>query len=159
MRFAKGLFIGVVHFFLATAGSAVFAAISFAAIKPLLIAVSSSSSAHDGYLLVLPLFPLQAIAGLSMGLFVSYRLNAAYSYKIAVLVWVLPAVWFVMHILTWPSVSTFGQSVWQHYLWSNEYTDKRAQLFTTLPFMTSASYSLGSWFAQRKGNAQAKIPN
>ncbi|HZQ17073.1 MAG TPA: hypothetical protein VFA90_00010 [Terriglobales bacterium] len=94
--------------------------------------------------LTIPLFPLQAVSGIAVGVLLAPR---SYGFRVARWVWILPAIWWTLLIVSWSSSSVLAESRFEHYLWSGSAEAKRAQIFSTLPFVTSIAYSCGSILA------------
>ena len=92
---------------------------------------------------------LPNVAGLVMG----YLTNRRFRTKAAVFVWVPPLLCLTYSIATWKSYG--GHSYWAD-VWANFFgascgdTECLYELLVTLPFYTSAAYSVGALFGYRK---------
>jgi hypothetical protein len=145
----KRVAIALGHLAMATMGVAVTTVSAFFLLKPILLPFVSRTSLDLNLPLRLPLFPLQAVLGFVVGYVWASKQNAFGQDKSARYVWIIPTVWFMLFFISWPHASVLAESRWDHFLWSNAPDSKQLQLVTTLPFLSSITYALGSRCAAR----------
>jgi hypothetical protein len=137
------------HLVVATAGVAVSTAILFYGLRPVLLPFFSRASIADpALLLALPFFPLQLAFGFISGYVLASKGGPFVTDGAARYVWIIPTIWFTLFLLSWSSRSIFMESRWEHFIWSTSTSAKKIQSVTTLPFVTSVAYGLGSYTAQ-----------
>ena len=139
MRFARDTCVLALHSIVATVGVAQCSNFIFYSLKPILeIFISRESLIHD-FPLLLPLFPLQAAAGLVIGSLIALKSARFGRMWVARYVWVFPALWF--SVLFWAR----GPERWNFFVWSADLPAKKIQLVSTLPLVASVAYSIGSY--------------
>ncbi len=144
-RLVRSIVLALAHQILAVIGVPVLCAFSLHMISPLFSYLFPAWQIFTGdALLVVPLFPLQTLAGFGTGFILATKQNEFGKHVSAMFVWIIPTIWFAILLLAWTPHSVFVESRWQHFIWSNEYASKKNQLGTTLPFMTSVAYAVGS---------------
>jgi len=135
---------GLAHILAATLGVAILSTLLFYTFKPILgLLISSDTLSHD-VVLVLPFFPFQCFIGLLAGFSVWMRLGSFGRVPAARFAWVIPTALFILLFASWGTHSVLGETRWEHYFWSNNGFSKKDQLITTLPFLTSVTYSIGN---------------
>jgi len=139
------------HLVVATAGVAISTAICFFLFKPIFSLFVSRTSSALNLALRFQLFPLQTAFGFVAGYASSLKQNAFAQDRSARYVWIIPTVWFMLFFLSWSPASILLESRWDHFFWSDLPESKRLQLVTTLPFLTSVAYALGSYAGIRRG--------
>jgi hypothetical protein len=145
----RRVFFAASHLCLATAGVAVSTAILFYGVRPVLLTIFSRAVVADPvFLLALPFFPLQLAFGFISGYVLASKDGAFGKDGAARYVWIVPTVWFTLFLLTYSSRSIFTESRWEHFIWSTSTSAKKIQCVTTLPFVTSVAYGLGSYTAR-----------
>lgn len=112
----------------------------FYAIKPVLTRLHLDVLVNHDFGLVLPLFPYQCMVAFCVGFWITRKFEFARTIAVR-WVWVIPAIWFVL------LCAGSSSSCWQHFVWSMDPRDKRVQLLSTLPFLTSMCYALGNLLA------------
>jgi hypothetical protein len=104
--------------------------------------LSSESLLHN-FPLTWPLFPFQVSVCALGGLVVARKRGPFWEHRIAEWVWIAPALWLMLFLLSYGQSSSLGETRWQHFFWSETDAVRRMQISTTLPFVTSVAYALG----------------
>jgi len=138
------------HQLIATLGIIFSSTLMFYAIKPLLALLHLHQLIDHDFVLGMPLFPYQCIVGLCTGFWITRRFDSARKNAVR-WVWVVPGIWFML--LCAGSSSPCGQ----HLVWSMAPWDKRVQLISTLPFLSSMCYVLGSLLAVKTNHRHARV--
>lgn len=109
-------------------------------------AISFNRIALPSTLLVLPFFPLQITASFSVGSLL-YRWGGAFGRtRAAQLSWLMPLLWFLFMV---SGTFFFDHKNIYEVFFSSNAASRRLQVFTTLPLLTTLSYSVGNLTAQR----------
>lgn len=77
------------------------------------------------------------------GYLLSRRRGKFWTHWSAEVVWILPALWLSLNMLSYHQASTFEETRWQHFFWSQDPAARRAQFSATLPFLASVTYAIG----------------
>jgi hypothetical protein len=125
------------HLLIATLGVIFLSTLMFYATKPLLALLHVHQLIDHDVGLTIPFFPYQCIVGLCMGFWISKRFESARKCVVR-WVWLVPGTWFML------LCAGSSSPCWQHLVWSMAPWDKRIQLISTLPFLTSLCYALGN---------------
>lgn len=144
MEFIKTFLVASLHVIAATIFVPFICTLTFYSIKPVLPLILSLTSITSDAPLLLPLFPMQMVTGLLFGLWVSKICNTN-NLVTAYFAWIVPLCWFLIICTAWSPGSVFAESRWTRFIWSNSLLDKKAQLVTTLPLVTSLTYATGAW--------------
>lgn len=145
----KSIVFALGHVLIATFGVAVSSAVLFFAIKPALSFFLSAASLSLNSPLRVTLFPIQATFGFVVGYLVTLKQNVFARSKTGAYAWVVPALWFILHFIAWAPPSVLRESRWDHFVGSDLPSAKGVQLVTTLPLITSLTYSLGSYIGRQ----------
>jgi hypothetical protein len=149
LRVACNLGIALLHVLLATVGVAVSSAILFYVLKPILSLFMSPVSLRHDVPLTLAFFPFQSLVGL-LGGFIMFVGGGNFGRRReARAAWIIPAGWFLLLFLAWSPHSVLAESRWEHFLWGSLGDSKKEQFVTTLPLVTSITYALGNYLADK----------
>lgn len=129
------LYIG--HFVAGTVIAIVISSALFYVLKPILMFLHLDAIVRGDMLLLLPLFPFQALVSFVMGIQQTRYIGPTKGRR-GLWIWIPPLLWFLLWTL-----AEHGH-VASSLLFSSSFQYKRIQLFTTLPLVTALCYSLGT---------------
>lgn len=133
---------GAGHLAIAALGVSVAAALLFNTLRATLAPfVSRAKFAALG---VPPPYFLYVMAvALLNGYLLSRRRNRFWTHWTAEVVWIFPALWLLLHMLSYHEAAALAENRWQHFFWSQDPDSRHAQFEFTLPFLASAMYAVG----------------
>jgi hypothetical protein len=144
MSLGKAALYLALHFLIAFLAVGALVAFGWHALRPILLAIFPIEFFRREAPLILPLFPLQSVSAFTMGLSLGRRRSEFARATAANWIWVAPLLWLGVVMLI-------------HHFHMPE--DLRLQfgirLIAVLPFLTSASYSLGHALGTRGQRAAA----
>ena len=110
-----------------------------------------------------PPFVVQTLLALALGFLVSKRIGDARSAR---WVWVIPAAWMLVGIISWLPATTASTSAWE-YFFSPQWLQLppsplrshwvTAQFTHTVPLFTAVAYSMGAFLQSRRFEERPKL--
>lgn len=90
-----------------------------------------------------PYFLFVMAVALLNGYLLSRRRGRFWTHWTAEVVWIFPALWLLLHMLSYHQASALAENRWRHFFWSQDPDSLHAQFEFTLPFLASAMYGVG----------------
>jgi hypothetical protein len=146
----------VLHLLIATFGVAVSSAILFYILKPVLSPFVAPAILRQDAPLTLPFFPFQSLVGLATGYLMAVKRGEFGKSRAARLVWIVPAVWFLLLFSAWGSQSVLAESRLEHFFWGSIGSSKKDQFLTTLPLLTSVAYAVGNYLGCKRSGTGSR---
>lgn len=137
------------HLAISTLGVGMTAAMLFYAFKPALSPFLSPFALRHDLPLMIPFFPIQSIVALVVGFAVARKKGGFWGHGSARWVWVVPTLLLVFSLVSYQPNSVMMESRWHYFFWSPLLESRRHQLDTTLLFMMSIAYALGTSLAPK----------
>ena len=149
LRFFRAALFFFGHLTISTLGVGMTAAMLFYAFKPVLSPFLSPFALRHNLALMIPFFPIQSIVALVVGFAVARKKGGFRGHGSARWVWVVPTLLLVFSLVSYQPNSVMMESRWHHFFWSPLLESRRHQLDTTLLFMMSIAYALGTSLAPK----------
>ncbi len=155
----KNVWIGLLHFVVATVGVNVGSALVFYSLTPLLHVFMSSGTVNSDTVLWCRFFPFQALVAFASSWHLARKGGRVGAANIVRLLWIVPSVWLLFLIVIWHQQSSLGESRWQHFLLSRSPEALRIQIVSTLPLITTLAYALGNYCGASNPSKNLPGPN